>query len=83
MRWKLVPVEPTEEMLDACDFVSGSWDDHEDVYSTAVAAAPKASQDEELVEKVAKAIMFDAESRGGISPMNAARAVLKMLEGGE
>lgn len=36
--WKLVPVEPTDDQMEACDSIYGSWGDHVDVYGTALAA---------------------------------------------
>jgi hypothetical protein len=70
MRWKLVPVEPTEEMLSAsaaipCCFTPGREYDAA-VYRAMLSAAPAAPEapSDEVVERVARAIHH---AQGGAS----------------
>ncbi len=89
MKWKLVPVEPTEEMEDA--LWVAMFEEPREVSPLAyagitamLAASPPASQDEELVEKVARAAYraWDCHHAHAREEWReVARAVLKMLEG--
>ena len=95
MRYKIVPVEPTEEMEDA--LWGAMFEEPRDIspityagISAMLAAAPKASEDEELVSALLDTpIWRDAsgiattlrDALDGWNTESAARAVLKMLEG--
>jgi hypothetical protein len=100
--WKLVPVEPTEEMSRSGSVqteVGGDWragstlNDAEasTCYTAMLAAAPKASEDAELVWKAAQSMCRrrnphciaygDACLNATCDVHTEARAVLKMLEG--
>ena len=65
MKWKLVPVEPTREMLvAACKLDLSYMPDHGSadrgaVYDSMLAASPSAADDAELVERLARAIAAD------------------------
>lgn len=72
MRYKLVPVEPTDEMLHAA--LNAPYGKP---WSAGIAAAPKASEDEALVEKLIETLAQVSASDYSTQ----ARAVLKMLEG--
>ena len=91
MSYKIVPVEPTEKMEKAW-----SQSDHEETakadWAVMLSAAPKASEDDELVERVSQSMCRRTNPRclayGGPCVNDAicgvhadARAVLKMLEG--
>lgn len=77
-KYKLVPVEPTEEMVDAAEDYMEFIDTTGEVWDAMLAAAPPASQDEELVSRLAAVLTaIDPETD---HMRDAARAVLKMLE---
>lgn len=74
--WKLVPVDPTFEML-------RPWEDGDHirfgVYVDMLAAAPKASEDHTLEQRVSD--LFNAYDSETDDPVLFARAVIKVLEG--
>ena len=84
-RWKLVPVEPTEEMENA------GWIDKEDVcpcdiYSAMLSAAPSPEEDEGLMMRIRFAVSDPGRIVGARDANETlqnwqARAVLKALEG--
>lgn len=80
-KYKLVPVEPTAAMMFAwVRAVNGSHNE----YIAMLSASPPASQDEMLVEQVAEAIWKCKYGPGNrMAAERIARAVLKLLEGGE
>lgn len=92
MKWKLVPVEPTEEMVISMQAGGGKPDaSHEyyGVWSDMLTASPPASEDGDLLNRLAFTICeFDDEPGlchcGGKCTNDhaiaMARAVLKMLE---
>lgn len=78
--WKIVPVVPTGEMIYE-GFVESA--DPQDVWQPMLDAAPRASEDEALVEKVAEVIYGASEYDIFVNVKSAlplARAVIKMLE---
>lgn len=90
-KWKIVPVDPTEEMINAGENkdrpaaeysgYSMEYADCERHYAAMLAASPKASEDEALVENVAEAIWKCKYGPGNrMAAERIARAVLKMLE---
>lgn len=83
-QWKLVPVEPTDEMAHAFTESIQFWmeenGEDKDVYQSMLAAAPKASEDEELVETVALMLARWDMEYYPVTNQNKARAILKMLE---
>ena len=77
MRYKIVPVEPTEEMKAIIRNEFDVYENEDALFQDLFAAAPKASEDEALVERVAKLLaMFQLQSF-----QDQAHAVLEMLEG--
>ena len=83
--WKLVPVEPTEEMVSANHCECGNAQERDwyiiTDYQSMPAAAPKASEDEALVERVALQLQQWDWSNNTVTAINRARVILKMLEG--
>lgn len=68
MKWKLAPIEPANEMLDAAmEFTQRAhlggvyhWSNYvTDIYQVMLSAAPNPLDDAELVERVARAIFLD------------------------
>lgn len=83
MKWKLVPVEPTEAMWRAANRVVPANPRKE--WEAMLAAAPSATDDEELVERVALGIRHAEEWSEFWSPDDArklARAAIKAMEEG-
>ena len=90
MRYKIVPVEPTEEMSEAGHDAICDDHDQDGVWRYMLAAASKTSEDEGLVGKVAFVLCeYDEEYPGtcgcggqctNTHSIGQARAVLKMLE---
>jgi hypothetical protein len=93
-KWKLVPVEATREMVIAATEGRVTRDGLLGTYRRMVAGAPQASEDEALVEQVARALARreiknvplpgDNEDRVWpiyVGPANAWIAILAELEG--
>ena len=81
-QWKLVPVEPTDEMVEA-GWIDTEGVDPDDIYGSMLAAAPEPPA--EVVERIRDALMsseawssFFGREDAGIM----ARAVLAALQGG-
>jgi hypothetical protein len=91
--WKLVPVDPTDEMTrfgSVQTEIGGSWREGSTLndaeaatcYTAMLAAAPQASEDEELVERVARALRFAGRSTlGDPRCLLITRAILAILDG--
>jgi hypothetical protein len=82
-RWKLVPVEISYAMRDAWGVEDLGPGVSEADWRAMLAAAPKASEDEALVVKIADTIWeaMNVDESDPTSTRCAARAALKMLEG--
>lgn len=82
-KWKIVPVEPSEEMDSAFSDAIIRWLDEEgtnaDVYKAMLAAAPRASENEALEQMISD--LFNTYDSETDDPVLFARAVLKALEG--
>ena len=77
MKWKLVPTEVTHEMTSGVVLPGYDLTMAVRVFQSIVDHSPKASDDEELVEKSRVLLQYGHEYSFGES----ARAVLKILEG--
>ena len=76
--WRIVPVKLTSEMIGeayayCADDAVGCWDD-------ILAAAPRASEDEALVEDVVNAVRHTSTKSDWMSLDGLVRAILKALE---
>lgn len=81
MRYKIVPVEPTEEMVRAADYAIGHDGPAEIVWEDMLTAAPKPSDNEELAERVAMQLQQWDWLNNTVTAINRARVVLMLLEG--
>lgn len=80
MKWKLVPVEPTEAMVEVGEI--WTWK-ASSIYDSMLAAAPSAADNEERVTQVARALHIKAAQSGFWSHENGlelARAAIKAME---
>lgn len=91
MKWKLVPVEPTEDMREVgattalyCEAVDVCGHVEECVYTEMLAYAPNSLDDAELVERVARALAeeFDGgDGYGWETFIPEARAAIAAIKG--
>ena len=86
--WRIVPVEPTGAMVKKA--YPYCTDDAKECWDEIIAAAPRASEDEALVERLAHTLAPKAWSYGNRAPLSQqlrqtaskrhVRAILKALE---
>ena len=82
--WKLVPVEPTEEMISAAqrDLDTPFFGDLEIAYETMIAHTSDPTQDDAIALEIARALTEEANRNGRWSSrLTQARAVLAVLKG--
>jgi len=89
--YKIVPVAPTEEMrsaMETCFWESDESHSEKEAYKAALAAAPSAAENEELVESVAAGIAHRVHFDRGIGvrlthedSVDLARAAIRAIEG--
>lgn len=83
MKWKMVPVEPTREMLDAGQNQQWAGEGADDIYAAMLAAAPEFEPDDKMVERASRCFQMTLYAQLGSTPADAVRAALKALFGGK